>query len=119
MRVLVCGGRDFTDRQAVYTHLNRIHAETPITLIIHGHAKGADRLGWDWARIHRIPARGFHADWDRHGKKAGPIRNRKMLAEGRPELVLAFPTPNSVGTWHMITISRAAGVRVEVVVCDG
>ena len=56
----------------------------------------------------------YPADWDRHGKSAGPIRNRQMLAEGHPDLVVAFPDTVSRGTWDMIGAARHAGVKVWV-----
>ena len=63
-----------------------------------------------WARKHRIDNLKFAADWATNGKAAGPIRNRKMLTEGRPDLVVAFP--GGRGTADMIAQSKAAGVRV-------
>jgi len=56
----------------------------------------------------------FPADWSRHGKSAGPIRNRQMLIEGRPDIVVAFP--GGKGTANMIKQAVEAGVKVELVV---
>ena len=72
-------------------------------LLIHGDAQGVDRfvaqeaLRWGW-RICAHPA-----DWDAHGKAAGPIRNHEMLAD-HPDIdvVLAFPSRDSRGTWDMV-----------------
>lgn len=50
------------------------------------------------------------ADWEDLGRKAGPIRNQRMLDDGRPELVVAFP--GGPGTAHMCRIAREAGVEV-------
>jgi hypothetical protein len=114
MRVLVCGGRDFTDLGRVWSMLDTYHnmpgAGGPITLVIHGAAKGADELAAEWARSNRVEQRAFHADWQTHGKAAGPIRNRAMLDEGKPNLVIAFP--GGKGTANMVM--QAAGI-VEVV----
>jgi hypothetical protein len=52
----------------------------------------------------------FPADWERHGRKAGPIRNRTMLAVGKPDLVVAFPGRR--GTEHMVAIARNANVPI-------
>jgi UDP-N-acetylmuramoylalanine-D-glutamate ligase len=58
----------------------------------------------------RIPVETYEADWDTHGKAAGPIRNKRMLDEGKPDLVVAFP--GGRGTANMISQARKAGVEV-------
>ena len=52
----------------------------------------------------------FPAEWKKHGKAAGPIRNRKMLQDGKPDLVLAFP--GGRGTANMVELATDAGIRV-------
>ena len=49
MKVIVCGGRNYSDRKRVFTTLDALHAETPITVLMHGDARGADALADDWA----------------------------------------------------------------------
>ena len=91
MRLLITGGRDYSDFQALCTTLDQIHKETPVTLLIHGGARGADSLAGAWAAFRQIPVRVFPANWDLHGKAAGHIRNQQMLTEGHPDAYLAFP----------------------------
>jgi YspA, cpYpsA-related SLOG family len=110
MRILVCGGRDYSDGRALKEALDAIHAERPVTRLIHGAARGADSLAAGWARSRGIPALRFPADWKKDGKAAGFIRNTKMLREGLPELVVAFP--GGKGTAHMVKLARDAGVAV-------
>jgi hypothetical protein len=110
MRVLVCGGRNFDDVNAVHGALDAIHAETPITFIIEGGARGADSLAQFWALSNEIPGKSYPADWETHGRAAGPIRNLEMLTDGKPDLVVAFP--GGRGTQNMVTQARLAGVRV-------
>jgi hypothetical protein len=57
-----------------------------------------------------VPVQVFHADWGQFGSGAGPIRNSKMLAEGKPEMVLAFP--GGRGTANIVEQARSAGVSV-------
>ena len=111
MRVLVCGGRDFNDREFVDIVLSRIHAETPITVIITGMARGADRLGSLWGHDRELRVIDFVADWERHGKAAGPIRNQRMLDEGKPDMVVAFP--GGRGTADMVDRARRAGIPTD------
>ena len=109
-RVLVCGGRDYTDRAHVFATLDRVHAKRPISLVIHGAARGADTLAGDWAEERGIEVWRFVASWQTHGKAAGAIRNQAMLSTGRPEGVVAFP--GGAGTADMVAKAEAAGVTV-------
>jgi hypothetical protein len=127
LRVLVCGGRTYgrllggfltiarekVDREvaALNETLDRLHAQHGLTAIIHGGAPGADRLAGQWARRAGVPITSFPADWHAHGRAAGPIRNRRMIEEGRPDLVLA--APGGRGTADCVRQARAAGIPVR------
>jgi len=110
MRVLVCGGRDYADAAHVEGVLRFHLLEGAPNVIIEGCARGADSLAEDFGTRWLIPVEHFPADWDRHGKAAGPIRNRQMLDEGKPDLVIAFP--GGRGTANMIEQAERAGVPV-------
>src|ERR1700753_3296669 len=110
LRVLVCGGRDFRDRRMLTEFMDKFHAERPIAQLIHGAARGADALADDWANDSRIYTIACPADWEKHSKSAGPIRNQFMLDRYAPEVVIAFP--GGSGTAHMVKIARAAGIEV-------
>lgn len=110
MRLLVCGGRDFTDRAFVFRCLDAAHAKRPITTLIHGAARGADTLADEWAEAQEIDTIQCPANWELHGKAAGPIRNAEMLTRWKPDGVLAFP--GGSGTAHMVKIAREAGLPV-------
>lgn len=108
MRILVCGGRDYNDSKKVHDTL------FPYldfgTSIIEGGARGADKLAADFARHYGVFHLQYPADWKKHGKAAGFIRNQQMLDEGKPDLVIAFP--GGAGTGDMIRRARKAGVEV-------
>lgn len=110
MRVLVCGGRLFDDEKFVRETLDRMHKEQPFTLVIHGDARGVDTMAANWARENRIENSRFEAFWREWGKAAGPMRNKRMLIHGRPELVIAFVGGN--GTADMVRQSCERGVKV-------
>lgn len=109
MRVIVCGGRDYTNTDRCFSVLDEQHAKQPITLLIQGGAKGADALGKMWAKWRKVDYLTVEADWSLHGRAAEPIRNAKML-EYKPDLVIAFP--GGRGTANMIQQARAAGVEL-------
>lgn len=110
MKVLVCGGRDYANQRLVDEVLDDVHAIHRITLVIHGAARGADALADSWAKRRAVGCRPFPADWAKHGKAAGPLRNQQMLEEGHPDLVCAFP--GGSGTEDMKRRARAAGIKV-------
>jgi hypothetical protein len=113
MKVLVCGGRDYgvtlSQRRLIYATLDEIAPKH----VIEGGALGADARAREWCRHHKIANTTFPADWATHGKAAGPIRNKQMLVEGRPDLVVAFPGGH--GTANMIAQAQAAGIPVRAV----
>jgi len=113
MRVLVCGGRDFIDRAEVYAKLDRLHAEYVFGTIIAGGAQGVGRLVVEWAQVRGIATQVFAAEWGSFGRRAGPLRNARMLAEGRPDIVVAFPGGRE--TANMVKQAKAAGVWVLTV----
>lgn len=116
MRVLVCGGRNYVNADRVYLELDMIHKHTPITCIIEGGAKGADHLGFLWSCLREMRQhQRFRAEWKIYGKAAGPKRNLAMLVEGKPDLVIAFPDPDSRGTWDMVEKAKKAGVKTIVI----
>lgn len=91
MKVLVCGGRDWTDYETLSSTLDELHEKLKFTLLIHGGALGADYLADIWAKNRMIPTKAYPADWKKFGTRAGPIRNKQMLVEGRPDVCVAFP----------------------------
>jgi hypothetical protein len=110
MRLLVCGGRDYDDRARVFAALDWAHAHRPVSLVIHGAAHGADTLAGEWAKERGIPAEEYRADWKKLGPVAGPVRNDRMLREGKPDGVMAFP--GGVGTMDMVRRAESSGVPV-------
>jgi len=113
MRVLVCGGREWSDYKAIERELSSLPVNSTV---IHGGARGADSHAGQAASVLNYSVEAYLADWDRYGKSAGPIRNQKMLTEGQPDLVLAFHSDltKSKGTIHMMAIAAKAGVPVKL-----
>jgi hypothetical protein len=111
MRVLVCGGRGYSNVERVYEVLDGLHHSKPITCIIEGGAKGADYLACRWSAARGLDQHfRFSADWELHGKAAGPKRNQRMIDEGKPDIVVAFP--GGTGTADMVMRAKAAGIPV-------
>lgn len=107
MKVLVCGGRDYFDYGRIQAALES--RTSPIDMVIHGDASGADQLAGRWARLNGILEVRVPANWEHYGRRAGAIRNIGML-KLEPDLVIAFP--GGRGTAHMINVARRAGIPV-------
>jgi hypothetical protein len=108
-RVLVCGGRDYSDQERVFAVLDKFHAEAGIDVIIEGGARGADHLASDWSFQRGVRKERYDADWQAYGRMAG-LRPASPCFECRPDLVIAFP--GGAGTRNMIRQARKAGVEV-------
>jgi hypothetical protein len=119
-RVLVTGSRHWRDATVIEDALDDAILSRPASaqmVVVHGDcATGADRIADEWARAAAttcpIRVERHPADWRTHGKAAGPIRNKTMVAAGA-DLVLAFLLPNSRGTAHTIALADAAGIPVR------
>lgn len=110
-RVLICGGREFTDYVRLCSVMEYVSAWLhPEMCIIHGGARGADSLASRWAKEKGLPELRVDANWDFYGKKAGSIRNQWMLTYAMPDLVIAMP--GGVGTQHMIAAAKKKGIDV-------
>lgn len=132
MVVILCGGRKYSDYDQVKKVLDHLDSEG-MTVLVSGGCTGADRLARRWAeergytpgpsrerpRVwHLIPEHGgtykqymeYPALWGTYGRSAGPIRNREMLEETRPDLVVAFPGHR--GTADMKEQAKRRNVKV-------
>ena len=111
--ILVCGSRDWNDKEAIRRALSGLDNDKD-TLIIHGDCEGADKLAGVVAKNLGLKVEAYPADWDKHGSAAGPIRNQQMLDEGKPDRVYAFHDDwkNSKGTKDMIMKATQAEVPV-------
>lgn len=128
-KVLVCGGREFGWKTQPNGHkivnqqeLNLLNTKLNVLfaaiseigrklVIIQGEANGADSWAKEWAKKNKIETLDFPADWKKHGKSAGFIRNAEMLKEGKPDLVVAFA--GGVGTKMMCELAEKANVTVK------
>ena len=109
-RILVCGDRNWTDEKAIEDVLEEypnLQSPTDIT-IIHGGCRGADQIAGKIAKKYGMKIEVFYAEWDKSGLRAGPLRNSKMLKDGRPDLVIAFHKnlDESKGTKDMVNKAK-------------
>lgn len=118
MKVIVCGDRNWSNRRIVAKRLSRLPRGS---LVITGGCSGADTLAAQEALAQKIDLLVLHARWDLYGSQrgspAGPLRNIRMLEEGKLGLVIAFHNNllRSKGTKDMTDRAKAAGIPVEII----
>lgn len=126
MKILVCGGRDYGLNEKERNHILSVLGQFAIDnstcyvpndnwlpsdfVIIAGGAKGVDTVAIDWAVVNWCLFKEYLPQWNLYGKAAGAIRNKQMLEEGRPDIVIAFP--GGRGTENMKAQARLAGIQV-------
>jgi len=113
VRVLICGSRYWKDEKIIEDYILTLEKGS---VIIEGEGRGADRIAKKLGKKHGFEVEGYEADWDIHGDKAGPIRNKRMILEGKPDKVVAFHDniSKSKGTKDMIETASKHGVPYHV-----
>lgn len=111
LRVVVTGGRKYTDRTFVYNTLDHVVHRYQRIVVIVGSGFGADGSARDWCADRGVRCIKIEAQWKKFGSAAGPLRNQKIIDEFTPGLVLAFP--GGRGTNDMVRRAKYAGVKVE------
>lgn len=114
MKTIIAGSRTITDPRVITWAVNRAVRDADIwpSEIVEGEARGVDTLALKYAFDQGIPVRRMPADWERHGKAAGVIRN-KLMAE-YAEALIAIWDGQSKGTKHMIEEATRRGLKVYV-----
>lgn len=110
MKVIIAGGRDFNDYLLLLQAV--VKADFDITEVVSGGAKGADALGELFAHDMDIALSCFPANWDKHGRAAGPIRNGEMAQYA--DALIAMWDGTSSGTRNMINQAKDRGLRVYI-----
>lgn len=108
--LMICGSRHFTNykifKKCMGIVLDKFKEDDiKIEKVISGGANGADTLAERWAKEQQYPFQAYYAEWDSFGRKAGPIRNSKMVKDA--DFVVAFPYETSTGTHDSITKTRS------------
>jgi len=109
-KVLVCGGRNYNDKEKVSEVLNYLHEHKGMTIIICGGCSGADDLAERWANANGVHCASVKARWTKYGNAAGPVRNM-VMASLMPNICIAFP--GGKGTENMIGICEVNGIPVK------
>lgn len=109
--VLVTGGRFHADPELVFMYLDTLLEDLggAIRIVTGACPTGVDKYAEDWAKAREQPYMGFPAQWRKYDKRAGPIRNKEMFADSRPQWVVVFR--GNRGTMNMKNIAKSAKER--------
>lgn len=110
MKVIIAGSRSIDNYEIIDIAIKS--SKFQVTEIITGGAPGIDSLAERYAKENNIPIQVFHADWEKHGKKAGPIRNKLMA--NNADALIAIWDGKSPGTKNMIDIALKARLKVSI-----
>lgn len=110
MKIIVCGGRNYTSRHRVKSALDWLNSVVDITVVATGESTFADVYAEAWAKENYCELDVYKADWETYGTKARLRRNVHMLDSVEPDMVVVFPGDR--GTEHMCKIAIEAGYTV-------
>jgi len=110
MRTIIAGSREGVEPYHLVSALQQI--DWVPTAIISGTAKGADKLGEQWAIANNVPLEKYPAKWDKYGKSAGYKRNAQMAEAA--EALVALWDGKSKGTSHMIDLAKKHGLKIFI-----
>jgi hypothetical protein len=103
----------YMDRARIFQTLDELHRDREVETLLHGAASGADLLSVAWADKNGLRAFGYPANWGRDGKSASRKRNERIITEGRPDMLVAFP--GGPGTAELIGLAKSHGIPVKEV----
>ena len=112
-RVLICGDRNWDDYEAIDNFVKKL----PVgSVVIQGMCRGADMMARQSALKYGFEVEDYPADWFKLGNAAGPIRNKQMLDEGKPDVVFAFHKnfSQSKGTRNMIEQANKQNIPFHI-----
>lgn len=110
VKTIIAGSRGITEAWTVEMAVRQSMLD--VSEVVSGGANGVDKLGEKWAADHDVPCRVFPADWDTHGKAAGPIRNSEMAEYA--EALVAVWDGKSRGTKDMIDKAKKKNLLTYV-----
>jgi len=115
-KVIVAGSRTFNDSALMCRKLDRILANQTEVEIVSGTARGADKLGEQYAASRGYGVKLFPADWETHGKRAGFIRNEEMA--NYADACVVFWDSESRGTKSMIDLAEKHKLKLRIITYD-
>ena len=102
MKLIIAGSRTIKPTKKFIEFLIK-HFDIKPNVIINGDAKGVDKSGESWAISKGIKVKTMKANWEKYGKLAGHIRNKRMAKYG--DALLLIWDGNSKGSKNMKSLA--------------
>ena len=114
MRLGIVGSREFLDYPLLASTVDTYVEENKITVekIVSGGSRGADSLAARYALEHNYFLLEFKPNYMLYGRGA-PLQRNTTIVENS-DIILAFVTPSSIGTWDTIRKAQKAGKDVII-----
>lgn len=112
MKLAVVGSRGFDNFEILTVVIDELRTLYDIDTIVSGGANGADKLAEFYADFHNLNLIVFPADWNKHGKQAGFLRNIEIWDNS--DLGVAFWDGVSKGTAHSLTLSAKQNKKLFI-----
>jgi len=112
MKVIIAGSREFSDFNLLREKCEEIISSEEVE-IVSGTAKGADKMGEEYAKAKGYQIKRFPANWNKYGKSAGYLRNKEMAEYADSAII--FWDGSSKGTKHMIDLAKDKGLKVNII----
>lgn len=103
VKLLISGYRNYSDFDNIESSIIQLLGNEKDVTIIHGGCYGVDAVSDAIADKYGFKKEIYYADWSK-GKSAGPIRNKRMITDGKPDYELVFLSKLSIGTRNMIEL---------------
>ncbi len=108
-RVAVIGSRQFASPELVRAYVAALPKER---VVVSGAAAGVDTWAEEAAKAAGLETLVFHADWHGLGRRAGPVRNEKIIAAA--DEVVAFWDGRSRGTLNALCLAKEKGIAISI-----
>ena len=114
MRIIIAGSREYNNYEEAAKLIDKFikDVNSSNVVIVSGGAKGADKIGEEYAARNDLDCVVYKANWGKYGKQAGIIRNGEMAKNA--DCLLAFWDGESRGTYIMINTAKKRKLKVRV-----
>ena len=118
-KVIIAGSREFDNYDMLKEKCDKILSrkvnEGEEIVIVSGTARGADTLGEKYAEEKGYKIERYPANWDKYGKKAGYLRNKKMAEVSNACIVFLSSKAENKGSKMMISIATEEKLLIRVI----
>ena len=120
-RIAIVGSRDFKTLDLIPQWLEfareKYEKEHGGLVVVSGGARGVDKTAENWAITNKVNRDIFMPEWNQQGKKAGAIRNKKIVENA--DVILAFWNEESPGTEITLNYAKKMNKPCIIIMEDG